>query len=130
MLQLGEADLALNAVNDAGRFSGGNSKAIALRGYLSAKLGKTKEAHEVLSTLEAVSRERYVPPYATALVHAGLGKHDSALEWLQRAYDEHDVHLVLATVDPKWDRFRADVRLADLLTRCGFTSSGPSSGRE
>jgi len=59
-----------------------NRKTIALRGYIYAKVGKSKEAHEVLSTLEAVSHERYVPPYATALVHAGLGQHDSALDWL------------------------------------------------
>jgi tetratricopeptide (TPR) repeat protein len=120
--QLGNTDLALSALNDAGRFSGGNSKAIALRGYICAKVGKTKEAHEVLSTLEAVSRERYVPPYATALVHVGLGQHDSALDWLERAYDAHDVHWVFPPVDPKWDPLRADVHFADLLRRCGFTT--------
>ena len=120
--QLGNTDLALSALNDAGRFSGGNSKAIALRGYICAKLGKTKEAHEVLSTLEAVSRERYVPPYATALVHVGLGQHDSALDWLERAYDAHDVHWVFPPVDPKWDTLRADVHFADLLRRCAFTT--------
>jgi hypothetical protein len=112
-----------NALNSAGRFSGGNSKAIAVRGYICAKLEKTREVHEVLSTLEAVSRERYVPPYAIALVHLGLVQHDSALEWLERAYDAHDVHLVFLPVDPKWDPFRADIHLADLLRRCGFTTS-------
>jgi TolB-like protein/Flp pilus assembly protein TadD len=120
--QLANTDLALSALNDAGRFSGGNSKAIALRGYICAKLGKTKEAHEVLSTLEAVSRERYVPPYATALVHVGLGQHDTALDWLERAYDAHDVHWVFTPVDPKWDPFRGDVHFADLIKRCGFTT--------
>jgi TolB-like protein/Flp pilus assembly protein TadD len=120
--QLGNPDLALNALNDAGRFSGGNSKAMALRGYICAKLGKTKEAHEVLGTLEAVSRERYVPPYATALVHVGLGQHDAALDWLERAYDAHDVHWVFTPVDPKWDPFRGDVHFADLIKRCGFTT--------
>jgi len=69
-----------------------------------------------------VSRERYVPPYATALVHAGLGQHDLALDWLKRAYDAHDVHWVFPPVDPKWDPFRADVHFADLLRRCSFTT--------
>jgi len=119
--QMGNSDLALDALNNAGRFSGGNSKAMAIRGYICAKLGKTKEAHEVLDTLDAVSRERYVPPYATALVYLGLGQHDSALQWLERAYDAHDVHLVFPPVDPKWDPLRAEGRFADLLRRCGFT---------
>ena len=119
--QLGRSDLAFDALQKAGQFSGGNSKAIALRGYLLAKLGRVGEAREILNTLEAVSRERYVPPYATALVHAGLGQHDQALDWLDRAYDAHDVHLVLISVDPKWDAFRSDGRFLALVKRCAFT---------
>jgi hypothetical protein len=72
--------------------------------------------------LEAASRNRYVPPYAMALVHAGLLENDLALEWLNRAHDAHDVHLVLLTVDPKWDAFRADRRFMDLLGRCAFAN--------
>ncbi len=119
--RMGNSDQALSALNSAGRF-GGNSKAISIRGYICAKLGKTTEAHEVLKTLDAVSCERYVPPYATALVYLGLGQHDSAMQWLERAYDAHDVHLVFPPVDPKWDPLRADHRFANLLRRCGFTS--------
>ena len=118
--QLGESELAFEALQKAGQFSGGNSKVIALRGYLFGKLGRIGEALEVLNTLAAVSRERYVPPYATALVHAGLGLHDQALDWLDRAYDTHDVHLLLLSVDPKWDMLRADTRLPMLIERCSF----------
>jgi len=125
--QLGDNDLALEALQNAGRFSSGNSKVIALRGYLFAKLGRTDDAREVLNTLEAVSRERYVPPYAMALVHAGLGQRHPALEWLERAYDARDVHLIFLPVDPKWDAFRTDARFLALLRRCGFTVPGPST---
>jgi TolB-like protein/Flp pilus assembly protein TadD len=118
--QLGNADLAFDALNTAGRFSGGNSKPTALRGYLFAKLGKSKEAHDVLNTLEAVLRERYIPPYSAALVHAGLGQRDAACDWLERACDARDVHLLLLPIDPKWDLFRADPRFQAILTRCAF----------
>jgi hypothetical protein len=74
----------------------------------------------VLHTLEAVSRERYVPPHATALVYAGLGQHDQALDWLDRACDAHDVHLALIPADPKWDPFRSDAGFLALVKRCGF----------
>jgi TolB-like protein/tetratricopeptide (TPR) repeat protein len=122
--QLGRTDLAFEALQKAGQTSGGNSKAISLRGYMFGKLGHMGEAREVLNTLEAVSRERYVPPYATALVHAGLGEQDQALDWLDRAYDAHDVHLVLLPIDPKWDAFRLNTRFLSLIKRCGFTA-GP-----
>lgn len=119
-VQMGASDLAFDALQKAGQFSGGNSKVMGLRGYLLAKLGREGEAREVLNTLEAVARERYVPPYATALVHAGLGQHDLVLEWLDRAYQAHDVHLVLLGADPKWDALRADSRFRALIDRCAF----------
>jgi TolB-like protein/Flp pilus assembly protein TadD len=118
--QLGKADLALEALANAPRLSRGNSKAISLRGYALAKLRRVDEVHDVLRTLEAVSRERYVPPYALALVHAGLGESEAVFQWLNRAYDARDVHLIFLPVDPKWDNFRSDRRFETLLSRCGF----------
>jgi TolB-like protein/DNA-binding winged helix-turn-helix (wHTH) protein/tetratricopeptide (TPR) repeat protein len=121
--QTGQTDLALAALTDAARFSGSNSKAISLRGYILAKGGRTNEAREVLRRLESDSRERYVPPGAMALVHAGLAERETVMEWLAKAYDAHDVHLIYLPVDPKWDPYRVDPRFQALLARCGFTPS-------
>ena len=30
------------------------------------------------------------------------------MEWLAKAYDARDVHLIYLPVDPKWDPYRAD----------------------
>ncbi len=121
--QMGQPDLALAALTDAARFSGNNSKVTSLRGYLLAKTGRLNEAREVLRRLESDSGERYVPPVAIALVHAGLGEREAVMEWLAKAYDARDVHLIYLPVDPKWDSYRADPRFEALLTRCGFTAS-------
>jgi len=121
--QLGETDLAFGALASAARLSGGNSKPLSLRGYLHAKLGQVDEAREMLGLLEEVSRSRYVPPYAMALVHAGLGEPEAVFEWLERAYLVHDVHLMFLTVDPKWDSYRVAPRFGILLQRCGFTGA-------
>jgi len=120
--QAGENEAALDALRQAAPLCNGNSKVIGLRGYVLAKLGRGGEAREVLNTLEEVSRERYVPPYATALIHAGLGERDAAFQWLDRAFEAHDVHLVLIGVDSKWDAFRSDGRLVALLERCAFNA--------
>lgn len=45
--ELGESDLALDALQKAGLFSGGNSKVLSLRGYIFAKLGRRGEAREL-----------------------------------------------------------------------------------
>jgi TolB-like protein/Flp pilus assembly protein TadD len=118
--QLDKPELALEALTHASRLSGGNTKAISLRGYILAKEGKQPEARELLATLEVLSKQKYVPPYAFALVYAGLGQHEEALQFLDAAYDVHDVHLAFLPIDPKWDLFRRDPRFEDLLDRCGF----------
>jgi hypothetical protein len=76
--------------------------------------------------LEDVSRQRYVPPYATALVSAGLNQQDKIHEWLGRAYDLRDVHLMFLTVDSKWDPYRADPRFGAFIARCDFMRSAGS----
>jgi tetratricopeptide (TPR) repeat protein len=126
-VELGDNELALDALNQAGKLSGGNTKTISLRGYLLAKMQRTGEAQEVLQTLEAISRERYVSPYALALVHAGLKQPDLAFEWLERSYQDRDVHLVFLPVDPKWDSLRGDGRFQALLQRCHFSAAVASS---
>lgn len=121
--QSGNSDLAFDALQKAGMFGGDNSKVISLRGFLLAKLGRTVEAAEVLNMLEVASKHRYLPPYAMALVHCGLGQRDLAFDWLERAYQARDVHLALLPVDPKLDFLRADVRFPMLVKRCGFDCS-------
>jgi TolB-like protein len=118
-IELSEYELALDALNHSGRL-GVNSKAIALRGYVFARMGKREEAEEVMRVLQSISKERYVPPYAMAIVQAGLGRYEQALDWLERCYEARDVHVVFLTVDPKWDPLRADARFAAFLQRCGF----------
>jgi Flp pilus assembly protein TadD len=118
--QLGQTDLAFTELDKAEQLSGGNSKAVALRGYLLARLGRTREARDVLGSLEAASRDRYVPPVAMALVNAGLGDRDAVFAWLERAHAARDVHVVYLPVDPKWDSMRDDPRFVAFLARCGL----------
>lgn len=120
-VELGEHDVAQRALADAGRTSGGNSKVVALRGYLHAREGREAEARRVLATLVALAGERYVPPCAIALVHTGLVDIDAAAEWLARAFDARDVHLAFVPVDPKWDEALKDPRIRAIVHRCGFS---------
>ena len=119
-VELQDYGRALESLTQASRFSGGNSKTLSLRGYLLGRTTDSADALEILRTLETISRDRYIPPYAMALIHIGLGHSDPAFEWLLRAFDAHDVHLVFLTTDPKWDLLRNETRFNDLIMRCGF----------
>ena len=118
--QLGKPDRAFEAFQDAARLSSGNTKTMAFRGHVLARMGRAAEARDILRTLESLSRERYVPPYTIALVHAGLRDRDGALASLGRAFEARDVHLVFLPVDPRWDDYRSDPRFTVLVERCGF----------
>jgi len=118
----GEYNLALKALDDADRLSGGNSKPVSLRGYVFAKAGRPTDARAVITTLEAAGQHQYVPPYALALVFVGLDDRDAAFAWLERALAVRDVHMIFLTVDPKWDPYRNDPRFKALLARCRFTA--------
>jgi DNA-binding winged helix-turn-helix (wHTH) protein len=126
LIELGDVDLALAALNNSGKL-GVNSKVIALRGYVFARMGRIEEAQHVLKTLLSIAKERYVPPYAMALVHAGLSEFELAFEWLERCYGARDVHLIFLTMDPKWDPLRTELRFSNLLRRCGFAQARNAS---
>jgi hypothetical protein len=58
--------------------------------------------------------------YEVALVCAGLGDKDQAIEWLEKAYQEHSVGVMFLKVDPTLDPLRSDPRFQDLLRRMNF----------
>jgi TolB-like protein/DNA-binding winged helix-turn-helix (wHTH) protein/Flp pilus assembly protein TadD len=117
----GDHALALETLADAARLpGGGNSKVLSLKGYILATLGRADAARETLAMLAAISRERYMPPYASALVYAGLGERDAMFDALDTAYAARDVHLIYLPVNTQWDPYRTDPRFISLLARCNF----------
>ena len=116
----GEPDLALEAFADGERLGNVNSKIASMRGYVLARMGRTAAAREAVEALTHPAPGRYVPPYAAALVYAGLGDREATFRALEQAYAARDVHLIYLPVDLKWDPYRTDPRFVGLLTRCGF----------
>ena len=64
----------------------------------------------------------YVTPFSRALVYIGLGDFDAAFEWLDRAVDERDLHILHLTVKPVYDPIRADPRFHALLRKMKLES--------
>jgi hypothetical protein len=60
-----------------------------------------------------------VPSYWFALVHAGLGERDSALRYLERAYEERSTVLAHLLIDPRLAPLREDSRFLALARRLG-----------
>jgi len=113
----GKSESALQALDAQLALGPPNSKLHSLRGYVLATMGRQREARDVLITLDEMSRKQYVPPYARALVHAGLDDRNAALDWLERGHRERDVHLIALAVDAKWHAYRQEPRFIALLKR-------------
>jgi len=78
-------------------------RAILARAF--ALNGNESEALRILDSLLKISADGavYVPAYGIALIHLGLGDHNTAVEWLHKAYDEHFIWLAYLDVDPIFD---------------------------
>jgi Flp pilus assembly protein TadD len=113
---------AFTACDKALEYSGGNSEALSLAGYMHAVLGDRTEAEAKIHTMLERKLKRYVPPYNIALVFAGLGETDRALQWLLLAFEERDVHMPFL-LDHKWSGIRSNAQFRKLLSRVGFTNS-------
>jgi hypothetical protein len=57
-------------------------------GEAHALAGNAARAREILRELDERARVAYVSPYHFAYVYTGLGDHDRALDWLERAVAE------------------------------------------
>jgi serine/threonine protein kinase/Tfp pilus assembly protein PilF len=77
--------------------------------------GKRAEAQKTLDKLNQLSKQKFVPAMARAVVEVGLGEKDKAFEWLEKAYEERFV--IQTKPDPQFDPLRSDPRFADLLRR-------------
>ena len=85
-----------------------------------ARMGRTKEAREILTRLEAYARRHYVNPMFFAMIHASLGDKDRAFAALNRAADDRTVLIGGLNVWPELAPLRADPRFATLVKRVGL----------
>ena len=123
----GEPDKALDAYRTAHRLSRGNPLMLGFQGLVLGQAGRHDEARQIVATLEQIARSRYVPPSVFALVFAGLGDHDAAFGYLDRAYDLRDVFLFTFSSGPWWDPLRSDPRCTRLLQRLDFQRSASAT---
>ena len=118
--QRGEVDLALDALGDGARFSENNSKTLSLRGYVLAKAGRRQRCPRHDDRAGGRFQDQVCAALRLCVDTRGVGRSRTSFEWLERAYEARDVHLIFLTADAKWDPFRRDQRFEALLERAGF----------
>jgi len=94
---------------------------LASLGYAYAVSGRASEARQIIQELEELSSKTYVSPGHLAVIYAGLGEKERALEFLDKTFEERDEMQRFVKVSPIFDFLHSDPRFADLLARVGFS---------
>lgn len=109
---------AIAAFRKASEHRGGLVQAQAALAHALAMAGRRGEAEDALRQIEHPSPQRYVGPYAAAIVYTVLGEPDRAFNWLEQAVNEGASWLTMfGKSDPRLDPLRSDPRFVDVLRR-------------
>ena len=74
---------------------------------------------ELLDQVKSAN-DGWIDPAYVAMIHAGLGETDRALEALDEAYEERSPQVVIVKMHPFFDSLRDDPRFQDLMRRMNF----------
>jgi serine/threonine protein kinase/tetratricopeptide (TPR) repeat protein len=85
--------------------------------HVYGRMGRRAESLDIVNQLLEAAKTRYISPYGIASIYACLGEISTALDWLERAYAEHDQTIVWAKVHPRLDNLRGEPRFRQLLTK-------------
>jgi TolB-like protein/Tfp pilus assembly protein PilF len=118
--QRGEYALAIPEFEQAVQLSAGDPYYEGSLGHAYGASGNFGQARRVLQSLQSRPADQYVPPYAIALIHAGLGEKDQAFQWLQKAVEDRSTPMVFLRSDPELAGLRSDPRFALLARLVNF----------
>ena len=97
-------------------------EATATRLERTARMDKQDEARKILRRLQGQPRTQYVSSMSIVGVYCAVGDKDHALQWLEKAVEQHDANADDITSLPFLDPLRGDPRFHNLLQRLGLPS--------
>ncbi|HZZ39969.1 MAG TPA: protein kinase [Acidobacteriaceae bacterium] len=83
----GEHAAGIASLEQAVALSPGSTLFLSQLGQAYGITGNVKGARKILETLQACAAQDFVSPYHFAYVYSGLGEADTAMDWLERAFE-------------------------------------------
>jgi tetratricopeptide (TPR) repeat protein len=118
--QKGEFDLARAELQKAVALSHNSPLMISALAHADALSGNQAEALRLLQQLAAQSKKQYVSPFYVAVVYIALGKTETAMDWMEKAFADRSNGLVFLRVEPELDPLRSNARFIALQKRLNF----------
>ena len=103
------------------KVSPGSPDKIGALGHVYAAFQRRELAEQALEELHRLAERRYVSAFDFAIIYAGLGDADKALECLDRASEERSFSMLLSLkAEPRLDCLRSDPRFQALARHVGL----------
>jgi tetratricopeptide (TPR) repeat protein len=84
------------------------------------RLEKRDEANEILKELMGRYEHHATAAFNIAIVYAGLGKTNDALDWLERDCADHSGWMIYLPMEDAFDGIRAEPRFHGILKKIGL----------
>src|SRR6266568_4813210 len=88
--------------------------------YAYSIAGQRDSAERLLGELVAAEKQQYVRYIFLAQAAVGLGINEQTLDWLEKAYEQHDPLLVFLKADPRFESMSRSPQFRELLSRIGL----------
>ena len=112
---------AVAAMLQAVTHSRGSTEAKVGLAQAYAIMGDSQSMERIVQEL-GEGRQPYVSPYNVARLYGAIDDKPRALEWLEKAYEEHNPDLIELTREPSFSSLRSDARFRELAVRIGWSS--------
>jgi hypothetical protein len=122
-LRTGEYDKAIAQFERAKNVVEHKGVALSHLAQAHAMSGDKSEAGKILLALQEPWGPKFASAWDFAQIHIALGEKTKALEFLEKAADQHFAWVVILAVDPAFDPLRAEPRFKALVQRVAIPVS-------
>jgi TolB-like protein len=84
--------------------------------------GRANQAQQTIDSLQFLSKKSPVgsPAFHLAIIYTATGRNELALQWLEKAYTDHEVEMFWLKAEPLFNPLRGDPRFMSILKKVGF----------
>lgn len=100
-----------------------NAETLSMIGYLYAHAGIKKMSYEIIEQLESKSKDNCIQAIKLARIYGALEEKEKACDYLEQAFEEHDVDLIALISDPRWTAICHEPRFREFVYRVGLPVS-------
>ena len=110
----------IDALEKAAKLSGRSPSILGTLAETYGLAGRKEAARRLLSEIEALSREQYVPAIAFAHAYIGVADSQRVLESLEKAYQQREQGIAWLALWQNHGAYRSDPRFHELIRRTGL----------